>query len=270
MQNIKTGILQILNQLFVWWKEKFGKSGCVGKTILVCLSLLAIICLCSVPFAIFSPSKEASEVAPTPRDISIVQSSTSLLPEYSVFSDKSYEDAGTVKIIWEILVSSDIEKESLNTLLKELYVEALSKTSNSNGLPIVIDIKAYTSEEHATSGMAQWIGWVSKNGGDTEPTFSFNEGQLDSINETPEMKFGLSEIARQQIWEDIVRVEDKAEKEALQQYPDMQPFNEFEKSENELVLKYKLELAEETGLTLEQLDEIAVEGLMKNWAFPQK
>lgn len=188
------------------------------------------------------------------------------LPAYTLFKDDSYESAGTFKIIWEILVSPEITQDHLNALLNELYQDALAKSPSNDDRPIVIDIKAYTSEEHATSGMAQWIGWISKSGIDTEPSIHFNEGQLNA--EKGELKFGLSEAERFELWQAIVKVEDRASEEALQQYPDMQPLDEFEQLMDELVLRYKSELAQENGLSLEQLDEIAHEGLIENWPFP--
>ena len=65
MQNLKTKIMQIVNRFFTGWKEIFRKRGCVGKTILVCLSLYFLICLISFPLAILSRSKQTPEDATT-------------------------------------------------------------------------------------------------------------------------------------------------------------------------------------------------------------
>jgi hypothetical protein len=202
-----------------------------------------------------------AQLTPTP---------TIVLPEYTLFKDNSYEDAGTVKVIWEILVSPDVTKEPLNVLLNELYKKALAKTSGSNNRPVVIAIYAYTSEEYAMSGMGQWIGCVSKSGVDTQPTIVFNERQLSTKTETTETKFGLSEAERIRIWQDMVRAEDRAQEEALQVYPDMAPYDEFQKLYDELASKYMSELAQREGLTLEQLDEIDFEAFSKDWPIPQR
>jgi hypothetical protein len=231
-------------------------GGLIGIIALCCIIMLAITIL-------FQPSS----------GIAIPQSTPTYmisLPEYTLFKDKSYEDAGTFKVIWEILVSPDISKESLSYLLNELYRKALAEASGINDRPVVIDIKAYTSEEHATSGAAQWIGWIVKNGVDSQPTISFYEELFNTQNQTQGIKFGLTEAERKQTWQDIVRAEVRAEEEALQQYPNMQPFDEFKKLEDEISLRNKSELAQEKGLSLEQLEEIRIEGLTKNWPFPSR
>ena len=193
-----------------------------------------------------------------------------ILPEYTIFKDKSYEDAGTEKIIWEILVSPDITADSLEILLGELYKKAYAKSSGKNDRPLVIDIKTFTSEEYATSGMGQWIGWVSKRGFDSDPNYSYNDRQLQAISKSSATKFGLSQEERIRIWQDIVRAEDRAEEEAFIEFPDMTPFEEFDELEIELISIYKSELAENEGLTLEQLNEIANEGFRNDWPFPEK
>ena len=95
-----------------------------------------------------------------------------------------------------------------------------------------------------------------------------SEHQLNTKYEETEKKFGYTESERRQIWEDIIRAEDRADVEALLIYPDMTPYNDWRNLFDELAYKYKLELAQKLGLSIEQLGEIGFEGIEKGWPFP--
>lgn len=190
------------------------------------------------------------------------------LPTYTMYKDSSYEDAGTFKVLWEIIVSTDVTEETLTGLLNALYENAMEKAAHVKDRPVVIDIKAYTSEEHASSGMAQWIGWMTKDGNHDQPSLLLDEDQLKALAQPSDVKFGLTEEERIRVFQDIVRAEDRAHAEAEQRYPGMLPYDKYETLYNELTLKYKTELATRQNLSLEDLDLIAREGIVKNWPFP--
>lgn len=213
-------LFQVLNQLALlirrfisWWWSVFNKRGTIGKLLFAGVSLCIVCFLCGLPSYIVSPPSKpidseiqsdstpakvtAEELSPTnapeptntPEPTSTPEPTltpTISLPQYTLFKDKSYQDAGTFKVIWEIIVSPDITKDSLTVLLNGLYEEALAEAVGIDDRPVVIDIKAYTSEEHATSGMAQWVGWISKTGSDTQPSTHFNEEPLNALGKTPE------------------------------------------------------------------------------------
>lgn len=190
------------------------------------------------------------------------------LPTYTMYEDSSYEDAGTFKVLWEIIVSTDVTEETLTALLQALYEKAAKKAAHVQDRPVVIDIKAYTSEEHASSIVAQWIGWMTKDGNHDQPSLFLDKGQLEDLAQPPDIKFGLTEEERIRVFQDIVRAEDRAHAEAEQRYPGMLPYDKYETLYNELTLKYKTELATREDLSLEDLDLIAREGIVKNWPFP--
>lgn len=108
--------------------------------------------------------------------------------------------------------------------------------------------------------------WVSNRG--SPASSSPSEHQLDSNYEAGEKRFGYTESERRQIWEDIIRAEDRADVEALQIYPDMSPYDEWRGLFDELAYMYKSELAQKLGLSYEQLGEIAFEAIEKDWPFP--
>lgn len=173
------------------------------------------------------------------------------LPSFTLLKDNSFEDAGTAKVIWEILVASDVTKESLTSLLNDLYSQAQSKGFAQHDEATVIDIKAYVSKEHAESGQGQWIGWISKSGDASQPSMTFDDRQIDELGNEDEEKFGMSEEKRKEIWQEIIRVEDRAN------------------HDDQLIEQSRNELANQYGIARGQLDEIADEGLKKSWPFPQ-
>lgn len=199
------------------------------------------------------------------------------LPAFTLFKDSSYEDAGTAKVIWEVLLPPEITKESLSVLLNDLYSQAQAKKFRQHNQAVVIDIKAFMSRQHAESGMGQWIGWMSKLGGQSQPYLSFDDRQINQLEKGSGDKFGLTENKRKEVWQDAVRAEDRVNTEAEQKYPEPSPQNRtaymeaFEKRDKltkQLINKYHNELAKKHGLTRKQLDEIRDEGLRKSWPFP--
>jgi len=210
------------------------------------------------------------------QQLQLPQQKSNLL-SFTLLKDSSYGDTGTAKVLWEIMVPPVVKKESLTSLLKDLYGQAQSKKFKGHNQPTVIDIKAYMSRQHAESGMGQWIGWISKSGGQAHPSLSFDDRQINQLGKKAEEKLGLSEDKRKEIWKEIVRAEDSANKDAEQKYPEPNPqngaaymdaFQEKEKLAKQLMGKYHDQVAKKYGLTRKQLDEIGNEGLQKSWPFP--
>jgi hypothetical protein len=108
--------------------------------------------------------------------------------------------------------------------------------------------------------------WASNRGSPTPSSPS--EHLLDTTYEEGETRFGYTESERRQIWEEIIRAEDRADVEAIQIYPDMSPYDEWRGLFDELAFTYKSELAQKLGLSYEQLGEIGFEAIEKDWPFP--
>lgn len=190
------------------------------------------------------------------------------LLDYSIYKDNSTSDYGSFKVMWDIIINSEeITKPLLENLMNNLFEEAYQLLPGKNDdRTQLIFIYLYASKEHAMSGMGQWIGMVSKYADSSKPSLMFDELQLNALLETPEVSLGLSELERKQIWNEIIHAEDRAYAEAERIYPDLDdPFFDYL---DELTLKYMTELSIETGLTLEQLEDIGYEGMLKNWPFP--
>jgi len=213
----------------------------------------------------------------------IVVSTEATLPKYTVLDEDIYDAPIKAQVAIDLLVSKDISKEGLTALLKHLY----EKNRQRGGFkyhkkPTNIYIYAYPSREHADSGSGQWVGMLAKSYDDPKPKITVNEEFLARLREKPEEKFGLTESKRRSIFSEIVKVEDRAWQEAEKKYPDLNPgdqgysrtagLEQMKRSVdfmNELVDKYEDELATKHGLTREQLNEIGIEGAIKNWPMPE-
>lgn len=258
-----------------------------ARCMTLAIFLLTIIALtgCGQSSSVGEKKEASSKSSPTDVDgkstsLAVIQQlpqQKDNLLSFTLLKDSSYGDTGTAKVLWEIMVPPVVKKESLTNLLKDLYVQAQSKKFKGHIQPTVISIKAYMSMQQAESGMGQWIGWISKSGGQIQPSLSFDDRQINQLGKKAEEKLGLSEDKRKEIWEEIVRAEDSANKDAEQKYPElnaqnsavyMDAFQKKEKLAKQLMDKYHNQVAKKYGLTRKQLNEIGNEGLQKSWPFP--
>lgn len=95
------------------------------------------------------------------------------------------------------------------------------------------------------------------------------------------VRFGYGEEERKKIYQEVVRAEDRAQNEAEYYYPTPDPMSESYSQEameaalesqmdyyDEHAPECKSEVAQEFGLTTDQLREIIVEGTEKEWPLP--
>lgn len=230
-----------------------------------------------------APPTEQETQKPTVYPTPMTKQGKVVMPKYTIFNEDIYDAPIKTQVTLNILVSGEVSESGLRALLNQLY----SSTKARKGFkyrdsPTNIYIYAFTTKERAESGMGQWIAMLQKSYDDIKPTISINERQITQLGAKPEEKFGLSEAKRKQIWSEIVKAEDRATREAGQKYPLLDPLKsgysqsvarkqlekqtELQETLNE---KYKDELAKKYGLRRKQLDEIAIEGLTKDWPFPK-
>ncbi len=175
-----------------------------------------------------------------------------------------------------LITDTAITKQKVSDLLTFLY----SKTAKRTGFkyhtnPTNIYIYAYTSKEKAESGMAQWIGMISKSYDDVQPQIDISETQLKSLTLKSVEKFGLPQKIRLEIWEKSIKIEDRAQKEADKKYPlDKVGItkNDIKKNvalNDKLKAKYEKELAADYGVSVAIIDSIGLEGMTKGWPFPK-
>lgn len=205
------------------------------------------------------------------------------LPNYEMLNEKIDDMPIKTQIAQHFLVTGEINAENLKILLQNLYNKAKGRTGfRYHNNPNAIYIYAYLDKERYEGGMGQWVAMLSQSAADNRPTTNVNEEQLSQLGKEPEEKFGLTEEKRKEIWQAIIKAERRATEDSEKQYPLPDPSQagytqaKFEAQWNKqidlqysLQDKYNNELLSKYGITQDQLDDIAAEGITKSWAFPK-
>lgn len=206
-----------------------------------------------------------------------------VLPNYEILNEEIYDIPIKTQIGQHFLVTGDINAENLKALLQNLYNKAKERTGfKYHNNPNAIFIYLYLDKERYEGGMGRWVAMLSQSAAVNKPTININENQLNQLGKEPEEKFGLSEDKRKEIWQAIVKAEDRAREESEKKYPTPDPsqanysqelfMSQFDKQidlQYSLQDKYSNELLSKYGITQDQLDDIGGEGITKSWAFPK-
>ena len=177
------------------------------------------------------------------------------LPAYVILDEEVYDAPIKTQVTLRLLVSGHITDDGLRNLLSKLYSEVHNRRGfkyHSN--PTHIFIYAYTDKERAESGI-QWIAMLSKVGEGDKPKISVKDSQIKGLLAKPEIKFGLSENQRKQIWKEIIMAEDRASQEAEARYP-LEPWSS-------LSVGQELRLTKETALMPELEPSDAMEAIKR-------
>lgn len=202
------------------------------------------------------------------------------LPAYDVVNRDTYDAPIKTQIELHAVVSGKLTELGLKQLLQKLYDEASATRGFKyhGGKPTHVFVYLYTSQDHFRSRMGQWIAMLSRIGADSRVEIQVHTELITQLNATPEFRYGLSESKRKEIFKAIIVAEDLADSEARRICPLPDPgipgyvrdaageqIKQHVQTYNLLADKYKSELAQRYGLTQEQLKDISVEGVTKNW-----
>ena len=206
------------------------------------------------------------------------EESTSISLDYKILNEKIMDNtASSKKVIINLIIHDTNKKIKLvnDKMVKNLLYSIYNKKSKEIDVPITIGIYVYLSKEKAESGMAQWLGMLSKSYTEGSPRININEAQLKYVNSKPTIKYGLAENKRKEIWGLMIKSEYRAQKDADKTYPLDDPKNIKSNSRKnidlneKLIEKYKIELADQLKLDMAILDSIGIEGLEYGWTFPK-
>ncbi len=196
--------------------------------------------------------------------------------DYRILEETIFDKPVKTQIQLDVMLQSKNASETeIRDLLKYLYDQTRSRSGfKYHNNPTNIYIYVYGTKEKANAEMGQWVGMVAKGYDEEFPEIRISEKQLKSLTILPEKKFGLSKKQRIDIWNKLIKAEDKAEIEAEKRYPldsadltreDMKNNSEY----YDIILKqYSKEIAKEYSIELAIEDSITIEGLKKGWAFP--
>lgn len=205
------------------------------------------------------------------------------MPNYEVIDRDTYDAPIKTQIEIHAVVSGNITEDGLRQLLQKLYDEANSTTDfkYNGGKPTHVFIYLYTTRAHFASGMGQWIAMLNKIGEDSRIDIEVKTNLIEQLDSKPEVKNNLSESKRKEIFREIIIAERQADAEAQRMYPLPDPskygYSQAKASKQlekqvealkTLTKKYTSEVAERHRITQEQLNNVSVEGITKNWPIP--
>jgi len=171
-------------------------------------------------FGVTAPPTERETQKPTVAPTPTIEREKVIIPKYTILDEDVYDAPIKTQVSLNVLVSGNISEPGLRALLNQLYSSIKARRGfKYHDSPTNIYIYAFTSKERAESGMGQWVAMLQKSYDDVKPTISINERQIAQLGAKPEKRFGLSEEKRKEIWKELVLVEDRARKEAEEQYP---------------------------------------------------
>jgi hypothetical protein len=182
---------------------------------------------------------------------------------------RTVEDTPNVtKVHLRVVALGQQTRESLDRLLRDLH----AKTAAERGFkhrpsPNAIFIHAYPSRDHSGT---EWLGMLAQTP-NAPPKITIDEARLAALGTPKTTKFGLSEDTRRTVVADVFRAAQRADVESRKRIPDtsagdfMVTLKKQQALKDELVTRYKGELAKRYKVTREQLDAIFIEGLEKNW-----
>ena len=188
---------------------------------------------------------------------------------YTVVDEKISDKPIKTQIEQHIVVSGVPTKAELEAEILKRYRAAAARRGFRYYNPATnIYIYVYGTVQQARAGQGLWIGMIAKGFSDkVEPRVRINEQRLAALSQAPEERFGLSEQRREKVFREIAAAEDRATRDAMARVPDSQIMKQID-LESELVEKYKAKVAQQYGLTNDQLLKITVEGWEKGWLAP--
>jgi len=200
------------------------------------------------------------------------------LPDYEIVHDRT-NDMNRIKVMvnQDIWVKNHIHPENLRKLLNQQY----RKISERSGYkyfkhPTQIFIYLFTSKEKAQNSGANWVAMAATKVGGGGMEISISKTQLKASRLQPEEKFGLKEEERKEIWNALIKADDKAQKEADKKYPTDVTDPNYKQSNIEKNGDLDLQLDKEYTKAIEKkynlqpgvLDSISNEGIKKGWSLP--
>ncbi len=235
----------------------------------IILGAVSFICLVTY-FLIFDPSIGTD---------STEQSSYSR-QEYKLIDRIVSESTIKTQVSLYAIAGKEITKHALRKNLWDLYSIADNEKGSKQhgGKPSHIFIYLYPTKAHYESSTANWIAMLSKIGENNTPEITYKEAAINDVLSKPTMRSGIPESTRREIYALITPIERRAVKEAEAKYPSLEPSDPKYSNENAtaqlmrqieyedtLHKRYKLQLCEKYDITWNQLLEIMVEGIEKNW-----
>lgn len=205
------------------------------------------------------------------------------IPTYNIIDREAYDAPIKTQIVLHVIISGNITEAAIRNLLNKLYLHTNTAQGfkHHGGEPTHIFIYLYTSREHFNSGSGQWIGMLQKVGDLSPAKISVKNELIAPLKEPPKTVKGLTETKRKEIFNAIIFAERRAHRDVESAYPIPNParpgysqakakeqINKQVKALDSYLIKYKKEVLTRFNISSEQLEDIGIEGIKKNWPIP--
>ena len=167
---------------------------------------------------------------------------------------------------WFVTEVPESEQE-LEELIEKLHEKAsASRGFKHHNPPTNIYIYVYQDKETAENEEmgADWLGMSAKSFNDRTNNVSLNSLRLKKLQQPSEMRDGLEESKRKEIFEELKNSEQRAMKEASTTRTNGIVDLDYDKY-LDLKDEYRAELLKQHGITEEQLNKIAIEGVTEGF-----
>ena len=167
---------------------------------------------------------------------------------------------------WFVTEVPESEQE-LEELIEKLHEKASARRGfKHHNPPTNIYIYVYQDKETAenTEMGADWLGMSAKSFNDRTNDVSLNSSRLKKLQQPSEMRDGLEESKRKEIFEELKNSEQRAMKESQTTRANGIVDLDYDKY-LDLKDKYQAELLKQHGITEEQLNKIAIEGVSEGF-----
>jgi hypothetical protein len=169
-----------------------------------------------------------------------------LSPSFVILNERASESPGQTLLQAEILLQGQLSEEAVRDALEAAGDELKGRTGfRWHTHPTALSVRAFASSDHQLAGL--WVGLLSESSIGRQ--VQIDQRQINAETASPEDRHGLSEDQRRQVYQQIVRIEDRGLR-------------------GDALTAAKRELADQHGISIDQLTEIADEGLRKSWPLP--
>jgi hypothetical protein len=188
---------------------------------------------------------------------------------YRALPDEVHDSPAKVQFVRLLVLNGPASKTEIEQIIRQEY-KSISKKSGFKHAehPTHIGVYLFETEEKAKAGQGLWLGMLwSPDTSKPMPDIKVHQVRLKNAWSKAEERFGLSEVQRKKVFEELVLAEDRANKESERRFP-----TDFKKQaaySQELNTKYTAKIAEKYKLTEEQLLKISVEAFEKGWPLPE-
>lgn len=196
------------------------------------------------------------------------------LPAFTVADSALTARPGKTQYSERLVLQAAADTVQLRALLESRLTFARELSSDWHTSPTVITSYVFAPGADATGG--DWLAMLLVTPRDAEPAFTFNDAAIAYGLDPPGDRFGMAVADRQQLYRDLVAVEQQARCEAESESPVESPSGEvtLERMQahgqlrDQLVERYERALLAERSVTPEVADSITVEGVIAQWPQP--